>query len=852
MRSKRVHAPGIVVVIFAFSAFSLLMAASLSRSQESAPAQQLERVDVERPAPRATAAAGDSGSGFGYDQPAPSGMERSDFPLTPGQVVSPTGKAANIASTPTAITVVGNQGIQAQGRTDLRDFVRGVPGVTTGLSNGGTGNPYIGMRGFDGMSSSAQRVAFIFEGRNMETPRGDPQVDFVFPEIIERVEVMRGDGTIQFGNKAIGGAINVLLKKPRQNPGLYYGSEAASYNGERHWVSANLVRGPLAFGVFGGYSFNQGFRVFEGEVETYGGAPYSPRETVTRPGPWEFLNIVSSANWKITPNLTLDFTYTLTRQRLTQPDYVPDDLWERRDTRNVGKAVADGGPDERWDKISILKLLYAGDRLGTLEAVWNGRYWDVRKYDGLFFSVGGNDIKLSRWDDNQLSLKYSRNDSFAFLSNDLMLGTDLRHGWVGFEKKRIHGTVTGTTAAKTLTGLVNNPVLRHKDASSAYRESLAYYVMNQTRLWDRIIVGLGHRVEGYELKDIYYDKIADAAPNPVQVLVAGRRMGWRKSASQYSLNVVYDRELGSDLYYKHSRTYRFPAFSEFQNQTSATGEFHPAPLFFLGPEEGTLEEVGIRHWFTPNLYASVVYYELDMDNQIMREWDTSLTTPLLWTANVPLVAHDGLECEGMFRLTPRWTLRATFTKQKVIYRSDNIKKGNLKVGRLGDKWVGPSPAQMYDVSLIYDNKDWGFSAEIDYYYQGKSYYEKDDFNAGRDTEEMKILNLAASQSFFDGLLTVYGGVKNVNDAKIMGATLYSFATAATAPTYQQWPEPGRTYYGGVKAQLDLDRMKVPTSADLQRMQERLYGNVREGLSGIRDWGAGLRGRLPFLRSRGLR
>lgn len=712
----------------------------------------------------------------------------------------------------------------------------GSPGVTVGLSNSGTSNPYIGVRGFDGFGPAAQRVAYIFEGRNMETPRGDPQVNFVFPEIIDRIEVMRGDGTIQFGNKAIGGSVNILLKKPRQNPGLYFGSEGSSWEGERHWVSANLVRGPLALGVFGGYYYDQGFRTYEGEIETYSGIRYQPKELVARPGPWEFWNIVSSANWKITPRLTLDLTYNLARQRLALPDYVPDDRWERGDIRNVGKERGDGPPDERWDKIAILKLLYSGGILGNLEITGTNRYWDVRKYDGLFSATQGNDIKLSRWADNHLSLKYARTDSYGVVRNDLTLGSDLRHGLIGFEKKRLQGSVSGTTASQTQSGLVTSPSLRHKDASTAYRESLAYYVLNHTRFWDRVIVGLGHRVEGYEMKDIYYDKLADASPHPVQFLVAGKRMGWHKSASQWSINVVYDRELGSDLYYKHSRTYRFPAFSEFQNQTSATGEFHPDPLFYVGPEEGTLDEVGIRHWFTPNLYASVVYYELDMDNQIMQEWDTRLANPLRWTANVPLVAHDGLECEGMFRLTPRWTLKGSFTKQRVIFRSDNMKPGNFKVGRLADKWVGPSPAQMYNVWLIYDNRDWGFSSDVEYYCQSKSYYQGDDLNAGRDTEEIRMLNLAASQTFFDGMLTLYGGIKNVADAKIMGATLYTFKTGSAKPEYQQWPEQGRTYYGGVRAVFDLDRMRVPSAADLWRMQQRLYGRVLAGLDGVRAVG----------------
>ncbi|MGC9031063.1 MAG: hypothetical protein ACP5LD_15525 [Desulfomonilaceae bacterium] len=107
------------------------------------------------------------------------------------------------------------------------------------------------------------------------------------------------------------------------------------------------------------------------------------------------------------------------------------------------------------------------------------------------------------------------------------------------------------------------------------------------------------------------------------------------------------------------------------------------------------------------------------------------------------------------------------------------------------------------IALIYENKEWGFSTELDYYFQSKSYYQGDDLNAGRDTEEIKLLNWAASQAFFDGLVTVYGGVK---------------------------------------AELDLNRMKIPTGADLQRMQQRLYGRLTNSLNTVQGMGRWLTGR----------
>jgi iron complex outermembrane recepter protein len=104
-------------------------------------------------------------------------------------------------------------------------------------------------------------------------------------------------------------------------------------------------------------------------------------------------------------------------------------------------------------------------------------------------------------------------------------------------------------------------------------------------------------------------------------------------------------------------------------------------------------------------------------------------------------------------------------------------------------------------------------------------------NAGIDQDEIKVLNLAFSQDFFDGLANVYFGIRNVNDLHYAYSTFYS--VVSDQPTYTYYPETGRTYYGGIKCALDFNRMKIPTGADLERMQERLYGAVGAGVNGLR-------------------
>ena len=271
---------------------------------------------------------------------------------------------------------------------------------------------------------------------------------------------------------------------------------------------------------------------------------------------------------------------------------------------------------------------------------------------------------------------------------------------------------------------------------------------------DEIPFGIGSLLvwdivtENYEFKDLYVNTQSTGA---MTINTPSVRKGQTKSASFYAANFVYDKKLGSCLYYKHARTYRFPTTSDLV--TSGTYVFpitSNAGVYNLVAEEGTLKESGIRHWFTPNIYTSLIYYELDMDNEIMGSWaiDPKLGVNRV-NANVPMVAHDGLEFEGMVRLTPRWQLDGNFTKQRVWYRTGEptTTKYPQPNGRKADGWVPVNPYQMYNLALSYNNTDWGFSAALSYHYFGKRYYQGDDMNLNQDLDEIKLGDLAVSQTF---------------------------------------------------------------------------------------------------------
>ena len=793
-------------------------------SSQSQPSEQLAPVEIE--APRADrrqseARTGTTDSGFGTGDPIPSGQPGSDYPLTPGEVVSTGGHPQNLANVPAAVSIVTNRGVESLGHIGVPDMIEGQPGI---YQSGYSATPFdssVVLRGFS--NEAGNRVNLLYDSRTLNTALGDANYMFVFPELIDRIEVLRGDGTVQFGQKAIGGVINVIPKRPRQNPGTFWGAEMGSWHTDREWAASNMVKGPVAAGIFAGRYFSEGFRLYQGNG--------LDQEFVPRPGPWALYNIQGSINWKITPNLTFEISQLVSDRRNGNATYVKQPQWGTRDTRDV--AVFDygfgylyspvwDGPTELWDAITIGRLLYNGDRLGNFETIYSYRRMDQRITGISWFGLSDQ-----RWIDQGLSLKYYRTDKFSVVTNELTLGSDLWDGKFGRESRQIVQPAAGTN------------VLEHQAQQSGYRESLAYYVMNQTRFWDRLYVDLGYRIENYDLPDLY-------ANDANYVVTNGQRIDRKKSASQWSLGLVYDKKLGSSMYYKHSRMYRFPEFYDMVN-LGVFGLSPIPPFWLLDPEEGTLEEVGIRHWFNRNIYASAVYYELDMDNEILYGMDEAGNQRNM---NVRDVSHTGIELEGLIRLTPSWTLKANWTRQKVLVRSNFLATLTPLNGlTTEDKWLYQNPAEMGNLTLEYNNREWGFSGLITYHYIGSRYRINDPYNIAEPLEPAKWGDLALSQSFFDNAVTLYFGIRNFSDLQ------YAIIGTKTAPSLYDplgtsvplawYPNEGRTYYAGLKTNMDFDRMKIPTQEDLSRMQRRLYGSMQAGLGSVYGWGGRIRNLARF-------
>lgn len=163
-------------------------------------------------------------------------------------VVTGTNNSVPSRLLPYTVSVVSNRQLEATGQTQVLSAISGmVPSLFVsqrsifgfGVSNGGAG--HIKLRGVGGDRASA--VLMMVDGQPQFAGIYSHHIaDFYDKEYVERIEVLRGPGSVLYGSNAMAGTINVITKNAtKKGVRTTLQSQYGSYN---TWLSSltNTVR----------------------------------------------------------------------------------------------------------------------------------------------------------------------------------------------------------------------------------------------------------------------------------------------------------------------------------------------------------------------------------------------------------------------------------------------------------------------------------------------------------------------------------------------------------------------------------------------------------------------------------
>ena len=148
-------------------------------------------------------------------------------------VVTATRSETPIKDTIVPVTVIGRDDIELSGAADLAELLRFSAGIDIARNGGPGQSTSVFLRG-----TESNHVLILIDGVRMNPGTiGGGAVQHISPEIIERIEIVKGARSALFGTDAIGGVINVITRRP-DDTGLEAGIGAGSFDSRSAFFSA--------------------------------------------------------------------------------------------------------------------------------------------------------------------------------------------------------------------------------------------------------------------------------------------------------------------------------------------------------------------------------------------------------------------------------------------------------------------------------------------------------------------------------------------------------------------------------------------------------------------------------------
>ncbi len=134
----------------------------------------------------------------------------------PTIVVTPTRSDQNLADAPAAVSVVTRQEIDDKNVSRISDALGKVPSLFLGRAENGQVHSFEG--GFSLRGMDTRRTLILLDGLQPLQNANSQGVNWltVFPDDVERIEVVPGAFSSLYGSNAMGGVINIISKRPQQ------------------------------------------------------------------------------------------------------------------------------------------------------------------------------------------------------------------------------------------------------------------------------------------------------------------------------------------------------------------------------------------------------------------------------------------------------------------------------------------------------------------------------------------------------------------------------------------------------------------------------------------------------------
>jgi TonB-dependent siderophore receptor len=483
-------------------------------------------------------------------------------------VVTATGLEDEVRNVARNVTVITAEDIAQSPSNFVPDLLSRETNVNLQSLYGTDKQAVVDIRGMG--QTTASNVLVLVDGFRLNSPDlAGPDFSSVPIDQIERIEIIRGAGSVIYGSGAVGGVVNIITKRgkkePTARPYASYGSYDTfdgrisgggqienldvSLNADYFDTDGYRDNGGLRkkdFGARLGYDATEhiGGDLFEGVLFNLSGTYHEDKEGFPGGVPIEDIDSESERTKASTPN----------------------DGAETEDNRVRGGIEVDIGS------------------FGVLTLNGGVRHRDSKFIFG-FTPLKPKEAQISRLneDTQQIDFGYTQEYSLWGLENTFQFGTD--YYYTDYYSER----------------------LDQRERKNSQIDSLGFFFTNRSSLGEKFSLDIGYRYNIYK-GTFRNDELVDFSGDDVWVNGAEFDRNYYDNA--YNIGIVYAPAKSTSLYSSFATSFRIPNVDEF-----ALADDN------LKPQKGWHVDVGLRQQFKDLAEVSLSLFYFEIDDEIFFDAD---------------------------------------------------------------------------------------------------------------------------------------------------------------------------------------------------------------------------------------
>ena len=513
---------------------------------------------------------------------------------------------------PVNLTVISAEDIRASPAKTVPDLLSEQAGIVIhDFFGNNAATTTVDLRGFG--ITGAQNTLILVDGRRAsDIDLSGVQWSAVPLSAIERIEIVRGGGSVLYGEGATAGVINIITRRAVES-GITLRGAAGSYDTREGSAHGTLASSRTALSVFGSHLVSDGYRRNNHNRQSNALADVrwsgSPGDLALKLGT-DNQGIRLPGARTVQPSAGVNQLQTDRRGAQTPLD------WAQREGN---RALLDWRRDFAFGEFNI-----------------GGGWRD--KTQRSYFDFGGfpdyRDVELSVW---SFTPRVKVNVPVFTRPNTLVVGLD----WYSWDYELRRANSSASAPINTI---------------AARQETVGIYALDTVELSDRLTMSAGARRERFHTDAS--DRFNAAAPGGA--FGSGAPPGsQRLYESAYELGFRYQLVPEAAVMAKTARSYRFANVDEvYETSAAFTNQFQ-----FLRPQTARSHEVGIELRRSSRV-ARATLFEIDVDDEIhLDPYSTGIGN-----TNLPPSRRRGLELEASARPHPKLNVAANYSYTQAKFR----------------------------------------------------------------------------------------------------------------------------------------------------------------------------------------